>query len=619
MTKTFTVSQIKKNQPIVNIGTIGHVSHGKSTLVKAFTGKHTPRRSDEIERNITIQLGFANLRIYYNDQNQEFKYSDKILDETGYKLINHISFVDCPGHNAYIATMISGSKVFDAALLVIASNSEIPSPQTLKHTQMLPFTSIQDILIVLNKIDLLKDQIETEQKIKELQLFIDSNPSLINKPVIPICASKKQNIDSILEFLCNIQNNSIIEKVNEQFQMDILRSFHINSVGTKLENLNGGIVGGSIVSGYIEIGDKIGIFPGHCIQCKETKEWVIRPIFSTVESLKSEKDSLDIAFSGGLIGIGLDCDPGICKQDDLLGNNLFKLCKKNINLFIDPTNYSYYLDINIEFLIPTFKLEIKKKIVIVANSKPIVANVKAQNESGTFSIKLERPIYCVNLSKIPLIALVDSSITVFGIGSIVNASSNKNKVSIKFPSDYGQFIESLPDDFEKIEIINDSESIDFDTSNLKLENLIQNIVLEENSKIKFPDLQIHYDPGKIFWVNFLQYQEMVNQIIINKDLSFLRVYSLEKVIVPYIAYVYGLTSNLVNCLNNVIEVHIKTKRLKQKLDRVVKIFFKHYYYCEESSCKQLSAILAKVNSKPQKVCLLCGSRTPLMDQWLKEN
>jgi len=619
MTKTFTISQIKKNQPIVNIGTIGHVSHGKSTLVKAFTGKHTPRRSDEIERNITIQLGFANLRIYYNDQKQDFEYTDKILEKEGYQLINHISFVDCPGHNAYIATMISGSKVFDAALLVIASNSDIPSPQTLKHTQMLPFTSIQDILIVFNKIDLLKDQSEAEQKIKELQLFIESNPSLIDKPVVPVCASKKKNIDSICKFLCNIQNKSIIQKVNEQFQMDILRSFHINSVGTKLENLNGGIVGGSILSGFIEIGDKIGIFPGHCVQCKETKEWVIRPIFSTVQTLKSEKDSLDIAFSGGLIGIGLDCDPGICKLDDLLGNNLFKLCKKSINSFINSSNYSYYLEINIDFLIPNFKLEIKKKIVIVANSKPIVATVKAQNENGTFSIKLERPIYFVNLSKIPLIALVDSSITVFGIGNIIEGDFNKSKISIKFPTDYQQFYDSLPVDFQKIEIINDSEPIDFDTSNLKLEKLIENIILEDNSKIKFPDLQIHYDPGKIFWVNFSQYQEMVDQIIINKDLSFLRIYTLEKVMVPYIAYVYGLTNNLVNCLNNVIEVHIKTKRLKQKLDRVVKIFFKHYYYCEETTCKQLSAILAKVNSKPQKVCLLCGLRTPLMDQWLKEN
>ena len=107
---TIKLSEVIKRQPIINIGTIGHVSHGKSTVVFALTGKKTQEHSAEQVRNITINLGYANTKIWYNKDSDEFKTtnSDIELDDS-WQLLQHFSFVDCPGHNAYLSTMISGA------------------------------------------------------------------------------------------------------------------------------------------------------------------------------------------------------------------------------------------------------------------------------------------------------------------------------------------------------------------------------------------------------------------------------------------------------------------------------------------------------------------------------
>lgn len=617
MSRTFYTSLIKDQQPVANIGTIGHVSHGKSTVVKGLTGKHTPTRSDEIERNITINLGFANLRIYYNEQSKNFKYSENRIDEEGFVLVNHVSFVDCPGHSSYTATMISGSKVFDAALLVIAANSPIPAPQTAKHTELLEFTNIQNLLVLLNKIDLVKDQIIIDSCVEQLSQFMSSNVMLKDKSVLPIVASQNYNMDQVLSFLANVENKSLVTQVNSDFKMQILRSFMVNPVGVTINSMIGGIAGGSIQSGYIEVGDKVGIFPGTAMleKINGEKKWIIKPIFASVTSLKSENDALQIAFAGGLIAIGLNCDPGLCKQNELLGNNLFKLSAKNIHLYCNAENYSSRIKVEFTNLLQGFIVGEKMHIYIIINSKPIQCTVKSVAGS-VMSLKLEVPIYIIDTSSIPLLTVLEGAIKVFGIGHI---TSSTNNVTIKLPSDFDDF--ALPEQFDILNIVDDSSfSENFDYA---LENLKENITNYHhetsllNTRVKFPDLDIHYEPLRILWRNFAQYQSMMNEIVNGKELVHVRILYLEKMIVPYIAYVYGIPGSSVIFSNDMIQVHIKTKRLKQKLDKLVKVFFKHYYYCESTSCRQLSCIIGKVNNKYFKICFHCGERTVLNDTWLK--
>lgn len=617
MSRTFYTSFIKDQQPVANIGTIGHVSHGKSTVVKALTGKHTPTRSDEIERNITINLGFANLRIYYNEHTKNFKYSERRLQEEGYKLVNHISFVDCPGHSSYTATMISGSKVFDAALLVIAANSPIPAPQTAKHTELLEFTNIQNLLILLNKIDLLHDPSTIQSCVEQLSNFMTFNEILKNKSVLPIVASQKYNIDHVLSFLANVENKSLASQVNSEFKMQILRSFGVNPLGVSVNSMIGGIAGGSIQSGFIEVGDKVGIFPGISIlqRINGEKRWTIKPIFATVTSLKSEHEALQIAFAGGLIAIGLNCDPGLCKANELLGNNLFKLSCKNIESYCNTDNYSSRIKIQFTKLSEKFLIKEKMHIYIIINSKPIQCTVKSV-VGFTMSLKLEAPIYIVDINSIPLLLLVDGVINVFGIGNIISSTNN---VAINLPNDFVDF--KLLESLDTLNIIDDSSFTEhFDDTPTNVQESIIHFHHEMSlvhGKVKFPDLDIRYEPLKISWINFAQYINMVLQIVNGRELVQVRILHLDKVIVPYIAYVYGIPGSSVNYSNDMIHVHIKTKRLKQKLDKLIKVFFKHYYYCEAASCRQLCSVIGKVNNKYFKICIHCGERTLLNDTWLK--
>jgi translation initiation factor 2 subunit 3 len=122
--------EVISRQATINIGTIGHVAHGKSTVVKALSGVHTVRFKNELERNITIKLGYANAKIYRSDDPKcqrptcytsmgSSKEDSFLMNGFRYNLVRHVSFVDCPGHDILMATMLNGAAVMDAALLLI--------------------------------------------------------------------------------------------------------------------------------------------------------------------------------------------------------------------------------------------------------------------------------------------------------------------------------------------------------------------------------------------------------------------------------------------------------------------------------------------------------------------
>ena len=116
------------NQAEMNIGMIGHVDHGKSSLVQAFSGKFPDTHSEEIRRGISIRLGYADCE--FRITKDKIYTTDKVKDST---LLRRISFVDAPGHEVLMATMLSGAAIMDAVLLVIAATEPVPMPQTREH------------------------------------------------------------------------------------------------------------------------------------------------------------------------------------------------------------------------------------------------------------------------------------------------------------------------------------------------------------------------------------------------------------------------------------------------------------------------------------------------------
>src|SRR3989344_8883191 len=114
-------------QPEVNIGLVGHVDHGKTSLTHALSGKWTDQHSEEIKRGITIKLGYADAIFYEGkdkDGKKKLSTNPKELKEP--KFIRKVSFVDAPGHETLMATMLSGAAIMDGALLLVAANEKCP-------------------------------------------------------------------------------------------------------------------------------------------------------------------------------------------------------------------------------------------------------------------------------------------------------------------------------------------------------------------------------------------------------------------------------------------------------------------------------------------------------------
>ncbi|KAK6531989.1 eukaryotic translation initiation factor 2 subunit gamma [Orbilia ellipsospora] len=321
--------EIIARQATINIGTIGHVAHGKSTVVKAISGVQTVRFKNELERNITIKLGYANAKIYKCTNAscprptcyKSFK-SDKEVDpkcerpgcEGTYQLLRHVSFVDCPGHDILMSTMLSGAAVMDAALLLIAGNEPCPQPQTSEHLAAIEIMKLKHIIILQNKVDLMKEA-QAEDHYQSILKFIRGTVA-DGAPIIPISAQLKYNIDAI--------NYHIVSKIPVPVRdftaaphMIVIRSFDVNKPGAEIEELKGGVAGGSILTGVLKVGDEVEIRPG--LVSRADGKISCTPIYSRIVSLYTENNDLKYAVPGGLIGVGTRVDPTICRADRLVG------------------------------------------------------------------------------------------------------------------------------------------------------------------------------------------------------------------------------------------------------------------------------------------------------------
>ncbi len=304
-------------QPEMNIGTAGHVDHGKSTLVQALTGVWPERHSEELRRGITIKLGYANadLRKCASCQNDDAKCYTTMekcpLDGGETILLRKVSFVDCPGHDTLMATMLAGSTLMDAALLVIAANEPAPQPQTREHLVALKIMDVKQIIVVQTKIELVSDEKAVEnydQIVEFLKSYLDEVP-----PIIPVSALHGVNIDFLIREMAR-RFTPPPRDPSKTPRMYVARSFDVNKPGTRPSNLVGGVLGGTIIQGRFRVGDEIEIRPG----AYRSKKFI--PLKTKIVSLRSENTPLEEAYPGGLIGVGTLLDPALTKADNMVGN-----------------------------------------------------------------------------------------------------------------------------------------------------------------------------------------------------------------------------------------------------------------------------------------------------------
>ncbi|XP_020875398.1 eukaryotic translation initiation factor 2 subunit 3 isoform X2 [Arabidopsis lyrata subsp. lyrata] len=326
--------EVISRQATINIGTIGHVAHGKSTIVKAISGVQTVRFKNELERNITIKLGYANAKIYKCEDDKcprpmcyksygSGKEDNPNCDVPGFekckmKLLRHVSFVDCPGHDILMATMLNGAAIMDGALLLIAANETCPQPQTAEHLASVDMMRLKHIIILQNKIDLINEKAATEQH-EAIQKFI-TNTNAEDAPIVPVSAQLKYNIDVVSEYIVKKIPIPVRDFVSPP-KMIVIRSFDVNKPGSAGHEMKGGVAGGSILQGVLKVNQLIEIRPG--ITGKdELGNSKCTPIYSRITSLYAEQNELQFAVPGGLIGVGTTMDPTLTRADRLVGQVL---------------------------------------------------------------------------------------------------------------------------------------------------------------------------------------------------------------------------------------------------------------------------------------------------------
>ncbi len=305
----------KLGQAEVNIGMVGHVDHGKTTLTRALTGIWTDTHSEELRRGITIKIGFADAEIRKCPQCG--KYSNSPVcpycgTETRFE--RRVSFIDAPGHEALMTTMLAGAALMDGAILVIAANEGV-MPQTREHLMALQIVGNRNIIITLNKIELVSKE-KAIQRYHEIKEFVKGTVAE-NAPIIPISALHGSNVDILLaaieEFIPTPKRDA-----RKAPKMLVLRSFDVNKPGTSPEKLVGGVIGGSIIQGKLTVGEEIEIRPG--VPYEEHGRIKYEPITTEIVSLQAGGRFVNEAYPGGLVGVGTKLDPFLTKGDLMAGN-----------------------------------------------------------------------------------------------------------------------------------------------------------------------------------------------------------------------------------------------------------------------------------------------------------
>ncbi len=310
-----------KVQPEVNIGVVGHVDHGKTTLVQAITGIWTSKHSEELKRGMTIKLGYAeaSIGVCESCKKPEAYVTEPSCKTCGSdeepKFLRRVSFIDAPGHEVLMATMLSGAALMDGAILVVAANEPFPQPQTREHFVALGIIGVKNLIIVQNKVDVVSKE-EALAQYKEIKQFIKGTWAE-NAPIIPVSALHKINIDSLLEAIENYIKTPDRD-LSQQPIMLVIRSFDVNRPGTPFNELKGGVIGGSIIQGVFRIDQEIKIVPG--IRVERQGKVTYEPIYTKIASIRFGDDNFSEAKPGGLVAIGTYLDPSLTKADNLLGN-----------------------------------------------------------------------------------------------------------------------------------------------------------------------------------------------------------------------------------------------------------------------------------------------------------
>ena len=405
------------NQPEINIGMIGHVDHGKTTLTQRLTGKWADEHSEELKRGISIKLGYADTAFYKCPKCDEPKcYCTKNKCPScgsPTELLRVVSFVDAPGHETLMAIMLSGAAIMDGAILVIAANELCPQPQTREHLTALDLSGIKNIVIVQNKIDLVSEK-NAIKNYEQILKFVEGTCAE-GAPIIPVSAHQDINIDVLIKSMqdCIPTPKRDLDKPPIMYTA---RSFDINKPGARPNELKGGVIGGSLIQGVLKQGEEIEICPGRRTEVQGKK--TLETITTTVDSLFTGGKSVKKATPGGLIAIGTKLDPARTKSDSFSGKVIGKTGQ------LPPTMDKFNLSINLlKRAVGTIE---EKNVEPIKTNEPLMLTIGTATTVGIVSefhgekigVKLKLPVCAKEGQRIAISRRIDARWHLIGYGKI---------------------------------------------------------------------------------------------------------------------------------------------------------------------------------------------------------
>ncbi len=357
------------------IGTAGHIDHGKTSLIKAITGRETDRLKEEQERGISIELGFT----YFDLPSGQ-----------------RAGIIDMPGHERFIKHMLAGVIGIDIILLVIAADEGI-MPQTLEHLAILDLMGIKKGFIVLTKSDMVEDEwIDmVEEDIRD-----EIQGSFLEKaPMLRVSSTKKTGIEDLIELIDEYTKELEDKDKEDMPRLPVDRVFSISGFGT--------VVTGTLLSGKFEIGDEIQIFPG-----KEK---------ARIRTLQVHDEDAELAYGGQRVAINL---AGIKKN---------QVNRGDIIAPINSMRDTMMLDVKIKIIKEIDRLiENRTRLWLYVGTREVLCRIVILNkesleagEEAYAQLRLEEPLVAKRGDK--FILRFYSPMFTIGGGEILESNPKKKK------------------------------------------------------------------------------------------------------------------------------------------------------------------------------------------------
>ncbi len=312
-----------------------------------------------------------------------------------------------------MATMLSGATIMDGALLLIAANEQCPQPQTREHLKALEIIGIRNVVIVQNKIDLLKNE-DIIKNFEQIKAFVKGTPCE-DAPIIPISAQQRVNIDAMIAAIQAVVPTPERDSSKSPL-MFVARSFDINRPGSDPMQMVGGVIGGSLKQGVLKIGDEVEIRPGRRVEKAGKTTW--QPIAAKILDLKTGGLSVAEVIPGGSIGVLTSLDPAIVKSDALTGSIVGK----------KDAMPPVWNELRIETHLLERVVGAKDKLVVdpIKLGEPLMLNVNSATTAGIVTelkkdivfCRLKLPVCAENASRITISRLIGQRWRLIGYGLI---------------------------------------------------------------------------------------------------------------------------------------------------------------------------------------------------------